>query len=171
MPAGTCKASIAILFLVSALSLGGCSSLLHEGTADLAGVGGAAAATAVTDNALVATGIGLGVRSVASAGLQYGERKVHQAEQDRIAAVAGPLAVGQVARWDISHDVPIEADAQGEVTVSRLIGAPPLACKEIVFSVEGEKDRAFYVAIVCQNGETWKWASAEPATERWGSLQ
>lgn len=171
MPAGTCKASIAILLLVSVLSLGGCSSLLHEGTADLAGVGGAAAATAVTDNALVATGIGLGVRSVASAGLQYGERKVHQAEQDRIAAVAGPLAVGQVGRWDIAHDVPIEADAQGQVTVSRLIGAPPLACKEIVFSVEGEKDRAFYVAIVCQNGESWKWASAEPATERWGSLQ
>jgi hypothetical protein len=145
---------------------------MHEGTADLAGVGGAAAATAVTKNALVATGIGLGVRSIASAGLQYGERKVHQAEQDRIATVAGPLAVGQVARWDISHDVPIEDDAQGDVTVSRLIGAPPLACKEIVFSVEGEPpQRAFYVAVVCQNGTAWKWASAEPATERWGSLQ
>jgi len=171
MPARTCRNSIAALLLVSAPALGGCSSLLHEGTADLAGVGGAAAASAVTKNALVATGIGLGVRSAASAGLQYGERKVHQAEQDRIAAVAGPLAVGQVARWDVSHDVPIEADEKGEVTVSRLIGAPPLACKEIVFSVEGEKDRAFYVAVICQNGETWKWASAEPATERWGSLQ
>ncbi|WP_255646830.1 hypothetical protein [Inquilinus sp. Marseille-Q2685] len=40
-----------------------------------------------------------------------------------------------------------------------------------MFSVEGEKDKAFYVAVICQNGETWKWASAEPATERWGSLQ
>jgi hypothetical protein len=156
--------------MVSALSLAGCGSLMHEGTADLAGIGGTAAAAAVTKNALVASGIGLGVRSLASAGLQYGERKVHQAEQDSIAASAGPLAVGQVARWSISHDVPIEDDAQGDVTVSRLIGAPPLACKEIVFSVEGEQ-RAFYTAIVCQNGTVWKWASAEPATERWGSLQ
>lgn len=171
MPARTCRHSIAALLLVSTLGLGGCGSLLHEGTADLAGVGGAAAATAVTKNALVATGIGLGVRSAASAALQYGERQVHQAEQDSIAAVAGPLAVGQVARWDVSHDVPIEADEQGQVTVSRLIGAAPLACKEIVFSVEAEKDKAFYVAVICQNGEAWKWASAEPATERWGSLQ
>jgi hypothetical protein len=164
MPARPCRHSIAALLLVSALGLGGCGSLLHEGTADLAGVGGAAAATAVTKNALVATGIGLGVRSAASAALQYGEREVHQAEQDSIAAVAGPLAVGQVARWDVAHE-------QGQVTVSRLIGAAPLACKEIVFSVEAEKDRAFYVAVICQNGEAWKWASAEPATERWGSLQ
>jgi len=70
----TCKTCIALLLAVSALSLAGCGSLMHEGSADLAGVGGAAAATAVTKNALVATGIGLGVRSLASAGLQYGER-------------------------------------------------------------------------------------------------
>ena len=166
----TRSASIGLFLSAAMLALGGCGSLLHEGTADLAGVGGAAAASAVTDDALVATGIGLGVRSVANAGLQYAERKVQGAEQDRIAAIAGPLAVGQVARWDIAHDIPIQDDAQGDVTVSRLIGAPPLACKEIVFSVDGE-EKAFYVAVICQSGQTWKWASAEPATARWGSLQ
>jgi hypothetical protein len=31
--------------------------------------------------------------------------------------------------------------------------------------------RAFYTANVCLDGKQWKWASAEPATERWGSLQ
>ena len=28
-----------------------------------------------------------------------------------------------------------------------------------------------HLIAVCRDGETWKWASAEPATERWGSLQ
>jgi len=27
------------------------------------------------------------------------------------------------------------------------------------------------VASVCRDGDKWKWASAEPATPRWGSLQ
>jgi hypothetical protein len=34
-----------------------------------------------------------------------------------------------------------------------------------------QKRRAFYTASVCRDGPTWKWATAEPATERWGSLQ
>ncbi len=44
-----------------------------------------------------------------------------------------------------------------------------------MFSVDTVADdqpqRAFYTATVCQDGARWKWASAEPATERWGSLQ
>jgi hypothetical protein len=32
-------------------------------------------------------------------------------------------------------------------------------------------NRAFYTATVCLDGAKWKWASAEPATARWGSLQ
>ena len=75
----------------------GCSSFLREGTADLAGVGGAAVADSVTDNAAVATGIGLGVRSAAMAGLQYAQRKTHQQQQDLIAQIAGKLEPGAVA--------------------------------------------------------------------------
>ncbi|WP_185595294.1 hypothetical protein [Burkholderia ubonensis] len=30
---------------------------------------------------------------------------------------------------------------------------------------------AFFVATICRDGPVWKWASAEPATERWGALQ
>jgi hypothetical protein len=46
-----------------------------------------------------------------------------------------------------------------------------------VFSVDREAtenraaDTAFYVASVCRDGNKWKWASAEPATPRWGALQ
>ena len=44
-----------------------------------------------------------------------------------------------------------------------------------MFSVETTRrrvvQRAFYVATICQDGARWRWASAEPATERWGALQ
>ena len=91
---------------------------------------------------------------------------------------AGPLAVGKVAGWQVRHQLPIESDAQGQVTVSRLIGGVDLECKEVVFSIDTPADQAgappareFYVTTVCRDGEHWRWASAEPATARWGSLQ
>lgn len=165
----------AVLALTLVSSLSGCSSFLREGTADLAGVGGAALASSVTDNAAIATGIGLGVRSAALAGLQYAQRKVHGEQQDMIAQIAGNLTPGAVATWQISHRIPIEDNERGRVTVSRIISANQLFCKEIVFSVDSLIDQrphsAFYVATICQDARQWKWASAEPATERWGALQ
>jgi flavin-binding protein dodecin len=158
-----------------AAGLGGCTSLVTEGSSAGAGIAGAAIAHGVTHNAAVTTGIGLGVQAAARAGLQYAERKVHQTEQDTIAAAAGSLPVGAVAHWQIVHDIPIEADEHGEVTVSRALGDAEFACKEIVFSVDHEEKagttREFYTAHVCRDGTQWKWATAEPATERWGALQ
>ncbi|CAM8789269.1 hypothetical protein NCM_04858 [Burkholderia pseudomallei] len=63
------------------------------------------------------------------------------------------------------------------MTVSRLISVGPLDCKEIVFSVDTDAkgneaaQSGFYVATICRDGPAWKWASAEPATGRWGALQ
>lgn len=158
-------------------SLTGCSSLYYEGAIAGAGIGGAAVASTVTENAAVATGIGLGALAAARAGVQYSQRVMHNYSQDQIAAAAGPLAVGAVAPWFTKHSVPIEADEKGRVTVSRVISADMLECKEIVFSVDtdAKKDQpgssSFYVAAVCRDGNHWKWASAEPATARWGALQ
>src|SRR5579875_3838665 len=104
---------------VLAIMLAGCSSLLSETTADVAGVAGAGAANAVTNSAAVATGIGLGIQSGARAGLRYVERNVHGAEQDRIAEAAGPLPVGVVGAWSVHHRIPIEPDEHGEVVVTR----------------------------------------------------
>lgn len=157
------------------LCLCSCGSILTQGTADLAGVGGAGVASAVTSNGAVTAAIGLGAQSVASTGLGFVERRVHRAEQDRIAATAGPLPIGAVASWHISHSIPIENDEHGEVSVSRLISGSELACKEIVFSVDHDRktgqQRAFFVSAICRDGLIWKWATAEPATSRWGSLQ
>jgi hypothetical protein len=171
------RRAVLLLALLSAITLPGCGELLSEGTSAGAGLAGAAVADAVGASATVTTGIGLGVQAGARAGLHYAQRKAHGEAQSRVAQAAGPLPVGGVARWSVSHSIPVEPDEAGEVTVSRLIGAGPIACKEIVFSVEQtaksaeEPSRAFYTATICRDGSTWRWASAEPATERWGSLQ
>jgi len=165
-----------IVFAASA-ALSGCNSLYTESAVAGAGIGGAAIAAKVTSNAAVATGIGLGAVAAARAGVQYSQRVVHRNTQNSIAQAAGPLDVGAVAPWSIKHSVPIEDSEHGRVTVSRTISSGTLDCKEIVFSVDHDatKDKpassAFFVASVCRDGNDWKWASAEPATERWGALQ
>jgi hypothetical protein len=170
-------ASLTLLAAVASLACSACSSLYSEGAQTGAGVAGAAIASKVTNNAAVATGIGLGAVAAAKAGVQYSERVVHRNTQDSIAKAAGPLDVGGVAPWSITHSFPIEEDAHGRVTVSRVISSGALDCKEIVFSVDQDATKdaaassAFYVASVCRDGQNWKWASAEPATDRWGALQ
>ncbi|OAJ51340.1 hypothetical protein A6V36_15415 [Paraburkholderia ginsengiterrae] len=171
--------AIALIAAAVAISsaMSGCSSLYSEGATAGAGIAGAALAAKVTSNAAVATGIGLGAVAAARAGVQYSERVVHKNTQDGIAKIAGPLDVGAVAPWSVTHSVPIEDDEHGRVTVSRTISAGALDCKEIVFSVDQSATKnvpassAFYVASICRDGDNWKWASAEPATERWGALQ
>ncbi|WP_428486078.1 hypothetical protein [Rhodopila sp.] len=141
----------------------------------MAGITGAGVASAVSRSPAAAAGIGLGIAAGASAGLQYVERNVHRAEQDRIAEAAGPLDQGVIGHWSVSHTIPIEDDEHGDLVVTRLVGSADFSCKEIVFSVDTIKkkipQRAFYIATVCRDGDVWKWASAEPATARWGSLQ
>lgn len=168
---------LAVVAVAVSSALSGCSSLYTEGATAGAGIAGAAIAGQVTNNAAVATGIGLGAVAAARAGVQYSQRVVHRNTQDGIAKIAGPLEVGAVAPWSVTHSVPIEDDEHGRVTVSRTISAGTLDCKEIVFSVDHIATKnvpassAFYVASICRDGENWKWASAEPATERWGALQ
>jgi hypothetical protein len=164
-----------LLLALGVASLTGCGELLSEGTGDLAGIAGAGIAGAVTDSAAAGAAIGLGVRSVADFGLRYGQRRIHGDGQDRIAEVAGTLRPGDVGTWSIAPAIPIEDAAHGRVTVSRAFGGSDFTCREIVFSVDDDTTepprRAFYTATVCHDGQAWKWATAEPATARWGGLQ
>ena len=161
--------------LLALLALPGCGALLTEGTADIAGIAASGISSGVTKNATAAAAIGLGVQSLASTGLKYVTRRLHRNEQDAIAQAAGPLEQGGVARWSISHTLPVEPDQQGDVAVSRVFGAGPIECKEVVFSIETtdkkQVQRAFYITNICNDGAAWRWAAAEPATERWGGLQ
>jgi hypothetical protein len=63
----------------------------------------------------------------------------------------------------------------GEVRVLREFNSALASCKEFSFSVgDGDDAKApaeWFVATACQQSEGWKWASAEPAVERWGNLQ
>lgn len=164
-----------LLLMLAGVALAGCGSLLTETTTDAAGVAGAGVASAITRDAAVGTAIGLGVASAANAGLLYAERGVHRRQQDSIAEAAGKLDEGEVALWSVSHIVPIEGNAHGQVAVARRLDGPGFTCKEIVFSVdEGKAEtlrRNFFTGFVCLDGTTWHWATAEPATERWGALQ
>jgi hypothetical protein len=164
-----------LLLLTCVGALSGCGSVLTATTSDVAGIAGAGVASAVTKSPAAAAGIGVGIAAGANAGLQAVERNVHRTEQDRIAEAAGPLEPGVMGHWSVSHTIPIEDDEHGDLVVTRLIGAADFSCKEIVFSVDTTVkqtlQRAFYTATVCQDGTVWKWASAEPATARWGSLQ
>ena len=158
-----------------ALTASGCSSIVTEGSADIAGITGATVASAVTTNPAAAAAAGLSAQAGARAGVHYAQRQVHRAAQDRIAQAAGELKVGQVAPWN-SEDKTLERAQRGRVTVSRIISASGgLNCKEIVFSVDSGIERApqsaFYITAICRDSARWKWASAEPATERWGALQ
>ncbi|CAJ0789817.1 hypothetical protein LMG19083_01914 [Ralstonia psammae] len=161
--------------VLSMLALSGCSSLMSEGTTTAAGIGGAALAAKVTDNAAVATGIGLGVQAGARAALQHSQRVIHTETQDHIAQIAGALVDNTVGNWQIKHRIPLEPDEHGRVVVTRSINGPLVNCKEILFTVDGMEDGAakvdFFVASICHDGKQWKWATAEPATARWGSLQ
>lgn len=165
-----------LLWVACGLGLGGCTSLVAESASAGAGIASGALASALTDSAGLAAGIGIGVQAAARSGVQYGERKVHGEIQQQIAEVAGPLEVGQVEPWKSTPSLPLEPREAGRVTVSRVISRGELHCKEIIISVDRSGDRplpvsGFYVASICRSGRHWAWASAEPATQRWGALQ
>jgi hypothetical protein len=159
--------------IAGVLLLSACGSLLSATTAEVAGVAGAGISSGATKNAAVGTGIGLGVAAGADAGLRYAERRVHAAEQDEISTAAGPLAPGQVASWNVVHTVPLEPSQQGQVAVFRSIAQGGFRCKEIVFSVLGDKGetQGFYTSAICWDGDRWRWAQAEPSTSRWAGVR
>lgn len=151
------------------VSLGGCRF-----TGELVGAAAGGASAAATANPLVGVAVGVGVNSGIDATVAYITRKRQQAEQDAIAGEIATMQVGDRQPWKIEHTIPI-GNEHGEVQVTRTIATPLTLCKELVFSVDegsGAKlTRLWYTTEACQDGQHWKWALAEPAVERWGSLQ
>lgn len=162
---------LAALLLLPGL-LGGCDAV--RAAPQIAGAGAAIISGAGTANPGVGVAIGLGVTAAADYAVKYFGRSRQNAVQDAIATAAGPLAPGAHAPWEIRHSIPI-GNERGEVHMVRAIDNPLAPCREIVFSVvdgEGEAlTRDWFAAQICRQGERWRWASAEPAVERWGALQ
>ncbi len=152
-----------------AVVLTGCNSV-----GGFAGAAAGIASGAATTNPAVGYGVSIGVAVVVDATTKYVLRIWHQAEQDQIAAQIGRMKPGDIEAWKIQHPVPYENE-HGEIEVVRILASPLALCKEALFSVvdgEGDKQtRQWFVVTACRQGKTWKWAVAEPAVGRWGSLQ
>jgi hypothetical protein len=164
---------VRLVVLATAALLGGCSS-----ASDLVGAATGTAAAAGSGNPAVGIAIGVGVRAVADWGLRRVSRRWHRTEQEAIAAAAAEVPPGEARPWRVTHSLPFGAK-QGEVRVLRAIDTPLAACREIAFSVDEDKPpkgvkamgRAWYLTSLCRDDTGWRWAAAEPATGRWGSLQ
>jgi hypothetical protein len=143
-------------------------------TVQVAAVVSGGAAGGITANPAVGFAVAVAVDASATYAVRYYGRTRQGAEQDAIAQVAGDLPVGAAADWKIEHTIPI-GDEHGRLRVVRAIDTPLAACREIAFSVDEGKgaklQRAWFTANICKQAKQWKWASAEPAVERWGFLQ
>jgi hypothetical protein len=151
------------VLLLSTTILGGCSL----GPA-AAGVAAGGATAAVTANPVIGYAVGLGVRAGADEVLKYYVRVRQNAEQDAIAKVAGEAPLGQSRRWEIRHTIPI-GNAKGSLSVIAEIPNALAQCREVMFITDGVN--APFITQVCHDSDRWHWAAAEPAVDRWGSLQ
>jgi hypothetical protein len=161
----------------AALALLAAAPLLASCNSSLGGIVGAVTGTAAavgSGNPAVGAAVGVGTGAAADYGIRYVSRRWHRTEQDALAEVVGGMAVGEARPWEVRHDLPI-GNKRGEVRVLRAVDTPLAECREVLFSVaSGEAPdaaRRWFVASACRQAEGWKWAAAEPATERWGSLQ
>ena len=158
----------AVAAALAASTLAGCSSV--------GGIVGAVTGTAAavgSGNPAVGAAVGVGTRAVADYAISYASRRWHRTEQDALAAAVGTMTVGEARPWQVRHDLPF-GNRQGEVRLLRTIDTPLAQCREVLFSVAAGKEpkvtRQWFLTSACRQADGWKWASAEPATERWGSL-
>ena len=148
------------------IALGGCSS-----AGNIIGVVVGAAAGGASANPAVGFGVGVATAAVSDYALKRVARSWHRGEQDAIAAAASGLPPGGTGPWRIEHSLPF-GNEHGQLQVVRDISNPLAACKQVLFSVEEKGEQtAWYSVDICQQQARWKWASAEPAVERWGFLQ
>jgi hypothetical protein len=163
------------LVLAGAICVG--ASLLTSDCSSVGAVSGAAAGVAsglVTTNPAVGIGVGIAVQAATDEAVNRYMRTMHTDQQNMIAALAGAMPVGETRPWAVKHTLPIE-NGHGQVRVTRAFSSALALCKDFVFSVQdGDGPNAhedWYTASACQQDKGWKWASAEPAVERWGNLQ
>jgi hypothetical protein len=156
--------------LALAASLSGCSAV-----GGFAGAVAAIASGAATSNPGVGLAVGVTVQAATDTAFRKIFRDMQADEQNRIAAIAGGMGVGERQTWDIHHKMPF-SDERGELRVVGMIDNALATCKEVMFSVVGGPKDAptgqWFVTQTCRRSDgEWRWAAAEPAVARWGSLQ
>jgi hypothetical protein len=165
-PARNCAVLLAVSVGLAACSSTGSAIDSAVSSASTAGI--AAGITSATGSALVGTAAGIGAGIGLDAGIKYAERRVHRNAQDAVAIAAGPLRVGQSARWKVDAWLPLDG-RHGMVEIARRFGKA-IPCKDVVFTVDHDDD--LYVTTICADKKgSWHWALAEPTVDRWGTLQ
>jgi hypothetical protein len=154
----------------AALVLAGLSLQACRAVPEIGGVVAAAGAGSLSANPAVGIGIGIAVRSGLRAVADYIDRTRATGEQDAIAATAGAAPLGEARPWEIRHTIPI-GNEHGTLEAIREFKTPLTTCREIVFTVVDGEDRDILITTLCQHGDGWRWAAAEPAVGRWGYLQ
>jgi surface antigen len=151
----------------------GALALLCAGCQSIGAFAGATAgvvSSAATANPAVGIGIGIAVQAATDEAISRTMRGLHQDQQDAMAAIAGETPIGTMREWRVKHLLPLE-NGQGRVLVLRNLDTPLTQCREFAFSVMADGAEQWFIASACRQAQGWKWASAEPGTARWGSLQ
>ena len=155
----------AVLLPVLLPVLGGCAIV-----PDIAAIATGGGVAAATGSPALGFAAGLGVRAAVDALLSYVDRARRADEQDIIAEAAGSAPLGEERPWAIRRTIPI-GNASGTLLAVREFGAPLTTCREVVFTVVDGADRRLLTTTLCHRGDRWAWAAAEPAVDRWGSMQ
>lgn len=162
-----------LLLATASACLAGCSTI-----GGLAGAVAGISTGTFTSNPAIGIAVSVSVKAATDASIKDLLRSLHQDEQDEIAALAGAMEPGEIRQWQVRHKIPY-GNNQGDMQVTRVIVTPLASCKEVMFTVAERKAppaadddaRPWFAANVCRQENRWKWAVAEPAVERWGSLQ
>jgi hypothetical protein len=166
---GSWRLALVLAAVTSSALVGGCSSI-GAASGAVAGV----ATGVVTSNPAIGIGVGIAVQAATDEAVNRVMKSLHTDQQDAIALAAGGSTVGELQPWRVKHTLPVES-GHGQVQVLREFSSALVTCKEFAFSVaDGDAPGAhedWFIATACQQEAGWKWASAEPAVERWGNLQ
>ncbi len=165
----TSRCRLAAATLV-ATALVGCSSV-GGFTGAVAGV----ATGTFTTNPAVGVAVGVTVKAATDAEMNRVFRDMQTEEQIQIAELAGGLETGDRRPWRVHHLFSY-GDERGDVQVLSTIDNALASCKEVLFSVarteNGVVNYSWFVTQTCKQSDgRWRWAAAEPATQRWGTLQ
>ena len=136
---------------------------------DIAGLAAGGGAGAATANPAIGFAVGVGVRAGVDELGKYITRRRHGGEQDAIADAAGTAPLGVTRPWEIRHTLPL-GNTRGDLVAVRDISTPLATCREVLFTLSDGGPAPFATSI-CQHGDHWRWATAEPAVGRWGFLQ
>ncbi|ALM86918.1 hypothetical protein ASB57_11645 [Bordetella sp. N] len=162
---------------------------LTSGCSSVGAASGAVAAVATgafTANPAIGLGVGITVQAATDEAVNRYMKGLHADQQILIATTAGGLPVDGTGTWSVKHMLPIE-NGHGKVRVIRAFDSALASCKEFMFSVQDgdtpEAPEQWFTATACEDKgltpntaqalakPTWKWATAEPAVQRWGALQ